>query len=216
LQHDTLVICDFDGTVALQDAYYVLLQRYAGPEYEPLLEAFRRGELDSASFMERSYATLDAPLPAMSRVFDEIELDPAFSGFVDLCETVGWDVCIASDGLDWWIKPILERHGLGRLSLVCNRLSFTDDRAIFEFPWRDDCCPICAGEFAMCKRAVVHTVRDSHARVVFIGDGRSDRCAAGVVDHVFAKSDLADYCRSQAIPFSAFRDFSDVMRVCLS
>lgn len=209
--HDTLVLCDFDGTVALQDAYDVLLRRYGGPAHEPLLEAFYRGELDSATFMERSYATLDAPLPVMTRVFNEIEIDPTFPAFVRHCEAAGRDVCIVSDGLDWWIKPILERHGLGCLSVVCSQVSFADNGAHFRFPWRDDSCPICAGRFAMCKRAAANAVRGQHSLVVFVGDGLSDRCAVGVVDRVFAKGDLAAYCQHEGIPFSPFDDFGDVI-----
>lgn len=210
--YDTLVLCDFDGTVALQDAFEVLLQRYGGPGHVLLLDAFSRGELDSATFMQRSLATLGAPVPLLARVFDEIEIDPTFPEFVRHCQEAGWEVCIVSDGLDWWINPILARYQQAHLNRVCNQVTFTEDGPRFRFPWRDFSCPICAGRFAMCKRAAVEAVRDQHTRVLFVGDGKSDRCAVRAVDRVFAKSELAAYCRREGIAYWPFGDFSDVMR----
>lgn len=37
-----------------------------------------------------------------------------------------------------------------------------------------------------------------------VGDGRSDFCVAGQVDHVLAKGELIDECRRQGLPVPRF------------
>ena len=46
--------------------------------------------------------------------------------------------------------------------------------------------------------------------VVFVGDGRSDFCASGRADILFAKASLADYAAQRGLAFHPFEDFHDV------
>ncbi len=45
---------------------------------------------------------------------------------------------------------------------------------------------------------------------VFVGDGLSDRYAAGAADVVFAKNSLAAYCAEHSIPYTPYTSLSMV------
>ncbi|RME18936.1 MAG: hypothetical protein D6800_14980, partial [Candidatus Zixiibacteriota bacterium] len=48
--------------------------------------------------------------------------------------------------------------------------------------------------------------------VVFVGDGYSDACAARRADVLYAKKDLAEYCRAEKIAYTLYDTFEDVAR----
>jgi 2-hydroxy-3-keto-5-methylthiopentenyl-1-phosphate phosphatase len=50
-----------------------------------------------------------------------------------------------------------------------------------------------------------------HHRVLLIGDGASDFCAAGEADYVFAKHRLIEHCRHAAIPHTSIVGFADAI-----
>ena len=47
-------------------------------------------------------------------------------------------------------------------------------------------------------------------RLVYVGDGYSDRCAALAADRVFARAGLADYLRGEGVPYEPFDTLLDV------
>ena len=49
-------------------------------------------------------------------------------------------------------------------------------------------------------------------QVVFIGDGESDRYAAGYADVVFAKESLAQFCLERGWPFEPWATFAEIHR----
>jgi 2-hydroxy-3-keto-5-methylthiopentenyl-1-phosphate phosphatase len=49
-------------------------------------------------------------------------------------------------------------------------------------------------------------------RLVYLGDGISDRCAAQMADLVFARDGLAEYLLERRVPFVPFADFVGVRR----
>ena len=51
------------------------------------------------------------------------------------------------------------------------------------------------------------------ALYVYIGDGRSDTCAASHADIIFAKGALAAFCNERRIPHYTFHTFFDVVRI---
>ena len=61
-----------------------------------------------------------------------------------------------------------------------------------------------------CKRKRVLAHRAAGRRVVFIGDGESDRYAAGYSDIVFAKRSLERICLEAGWPFQRWTEFSEI------
>jgi 2-hydroxy-3-keto-5-methylthiopentenyl-1-phosphate phosphatase len=109
--------------------------------------------------------------------------------------------------MEEFIRPVLEREGLGHLPLVSNTVD--PDPAGWRVHFRDDDpCEVC-GE--PCKLATVRALADG-AEVVYVGDGYSDRCAAQHADRVFARRGLARWLDERGIPYEPFEDFHTIAR----
>ncbi|KGI77747.1 MtnX-like HAD-IB family phosphatase [Oleiagrimonas soli] len=201
--HDWTILCDFDGTIALDDVTDALLSRFALPEWEAIEARWRDGAIGSRECMTAQVALIDASLDEVDAVLDALPIDPAFPGFVAEARRQGMPVQIVSDGLDYAIRRILARHGLSDLPIRANRLLHDGTRGWqLASPHADAACGEASGT---CKCAIAR----GHDRVLMIGDGLSDFCVSGVADFVFAKKKLITHCRRAGIPHRPIVDFSD-------
>ncbi|HVB84027.1 MAG TPA: HAD-IB family phosphatase [Rhodanobacteraceae bacterium] len=203
------IACDFDGTVSVGDVTDLLLERYGRPGWEELETAWQHGEIGSRACMAGQIALLDMSPAQLDAAIDRIRIDPDFPAFVRAALGAGVPVTIVSDGLDLAIRSILARHDLDMLPIVANRLEPAGPRRFrLEFPHSNPGCHAASGT---CKCDHVARERVHHPRVLLIGDGTSDFCAAGSVDFVFAKSKLIQRCREQGLPHLPIRGFADAL-----
>lgn len=198
------IACDFDGTIARIDVTDGVLTRFAEAEWEEVEAEWKAGRIGSRECMARQIALVRASRGALDAYLDTVEIDPAFPAFVADCRTRGIPLKVVSDGLDYGIRRILGRHGLGDLHVIANRLvETTPGRWKLEFPYFRENCRALSGT---CKCAVAAT-NEPARRTLLIGDGTSDFCLAGDADYVFAKHKLLAHCLNSGIPHRAFVSF---------
>ncbi|TXI01519.1 MAG: phosphoserine phosphatase [Rhizobium sp.] len=202
------VFCDFDGTISIEDATDMVLSRFAGSEWEDIEQLWKQGLIGSGECMRRQIALIEASRQELDRFLDTLAIDPGFEGFLSYCRGGGLPVTIVSDGVDYFIRRILARHGIDGLPIVANVLTCSvakgrESYSLFP-PFAATGCLSGAG---VCKCRVV----DNTDLRVYIGDGRSDFCVSDKVDLVFAKAKLVDYCEESGIPYVGFDDFSDLL-----
>ena len=203
------ILCDFDGTVSVEDITDSLLERFARPGWQKIEQAWRRGEIGSHDCMAEQVALLDASREEIDAHLDSMMIDRAFPAFVAEAEAAGIPLAVVSDGLDYAIRRILVSHGLARLPIVANRLESTGERSWrLEFPHGSPSCRIAMGN---CKCACAGRAREEKRRVLLIGDGASDFCVAEAADFVFAKGKLIAHCVAKEIPHMAIRGFADAL-----
>jgi hypothetical protein len=89
---------------------------------------------------------------------------------------------------------------------VTARTTFEGRRASIAFPNGHPTCLICG----TCKRNRVLAHQAAGRAVVFIGDGESDRYAAGYADVVWAKRSLVRICTEAGWPFRLWSDFRGI------
>jgi len=212
----TIILCDFDGTIIASDAYEELLVRYAGPEGRQLMNAFQSEKIDAPELIETGFSLMKASLTELNHCLDKMTIDPTFPPFVEFCQREGYELYIASDGLDWYIQRILDNHGLGSLPIIANLVTFEGPTPRLSFPWRNENCTGCHGRYGVCKRDVVLSFKSSDAQVILIGDGLSDSCGVLVADLIFAKRHLREYCLAAGYPFKTFYHFNDITVALLS
>jgi 2,3-diketo-5-methylthio-1-phosphopentane phosphatase len=205
------IICDFDGTIALEDVTDTLLERFALPEWRSIEDDWKAGRIGSRECMLRQVALLRAAPEQIDRCLDQVAIDPGFPRFVATAAKLGCELLVVSDGLDYAIRRVLGRFGLDHLPIMANRLELTGtDRWRLGFPHASDNCAKGSGT---CKCAIA-TRNGGEARLrVLIGDGASDFCAATSVHMVFAKDRLLDHCRANALPHVGFTGFAEVGRL---
>lgn len=202
------VLCDFDGTVAVEDVTDGILSRFASSEWQDIERAWRNGEIGSRECMREQVALIRAEQSAIDSYLDTVAIDPYFPEFAAYCQAGDIGLFVVSDGIDYAIRRILARHGLGYLPVSANELHrIGADRYRLTSPCSAEDCSASAGT---CKCAIARTVEREGERAgitLLIGDGASDFCAAGTVDLVFAKDRLLAHCRANGLAHVRFTDF---------
>lgn len=198
------ILCDFDGTIASEDVTDSLLSRFADPEWQSIEAEWKAGRIGSRECMTRQVDLIRATRDEIDRHLDGVEIDRDFAGFVGMCRDYKLPVTVVSDGLDYAIRALLTREGLGDLPIIANRLeAIGNDRYRMSSPYADAGCRSASGT---CKCAVAAT---DQTDVLLIGDGASDFCAGGIVDLVFAKASLLEHCRKRGLPHVACANFAE-------
>jgi 2,3-diketo-5-methylthio-1-phosphopentane phosphatase len=208
------IICDFDGTITLNDVTDDLLERFADCSWKRIEEEWLAGKIGSRECMARQVSLIRASKESLNHYLDSIEIDPGFSSFVDQCKEYDDNpVHVVSDGIEYVIQRILRNNKVSELPVMANTLvALSEDRYCLEFFHRAVDCRVGAGT---CKCAIARTGGNNgqgENATLLIGDGLSDFCLATRANFVFAKNKLLDYCREHSIPHLPFATFSDVER----
>lgn len=202
------VLTDFDGTVTRTDVAEDLLEEFAPPAWREIEELHRARTIGTRETMARQFALVHAKEADLLRFVDaHIRPDEAFAGFVAFCRDEGVRLEIVSEGLDFYLKFLLQKWHLD-VPVRTNRATFEEGRVRISYPWADATCTLCG----TCKLLRLFQLRTEGYRIAYVGDGHSDLCPAVEADLVFAKADLADLCRAEGIDFIPFHTFADVQR----
>lgn len=204
---DWTILCDFDGTIALEDVIDSLIERYGLPGCETLERDWRDGRIGSRKCMRGQVALLDMSPEQLDSHLARCQIDPAFPAFVETARARNIPLRVVSDGLDYAIHAILQRHRLDDLPVSANHLRpVARRRWELHAPFRSARC-----HSGTCKCACARLAGAGGRRTLLIGDGASDYCAAGEVDFVFAKHRLIAHCADRGIPHRAIDGFHDVL-----
>lgn len=207
------VFVDFDGTITRGDVGDALFERFGGERSLGAVDAYRRGEISAVECYRRECEACGAvPLDGLRAFLDSREIDPTFGEFDAWCRERGFSLTILSDGMDHYIRAILERHGLGHVPFVSNLLALEPGpepgfaRFRPSFPNTDETCDRCAS----CKRNHMLNAAADDDVIVYAGEGYSDRCPVQYADVVFAKDELMRHCEETSIAYYPYSSFADV------
>ncbi|MEM3043813.1 MAG: HAD-IB family phosphatase [Thermoplasmata archaeon] len=200
------ILCDFDGTVTVEEVSVSILERFSGGRWRSADRALREGRITLRETMEREFSQVRATPGEIGRFVRGIHLRPGFGELLEWARAEGAPVVIVSEGLDFYIRSFLRERGL-RVPFMANRAVFTKIGIRVQHPHASPLCGLCGN----CKRAHIEAFRRGGFRTVFIGDGISDRCAAQHADVVFARGNLLRHCRSSGIGCVPYDDFFDVL-----
>jgi len=202
------VLSDFDGTITRRDVAEILLEEFAPREWLEIEELHRARTIGTREAMARQFALLRAREEDLLAFVDaHAEMDGTFLEFRDFCAREGILLEIVSEGLDFYLRFLLRKWGI-ELPVRTNQTAFDGGRVTISYPWSDPTCNLCG----TCKLLRLFQLRAQGYRIAYVGDGHSDLCPAIEADLVFAKAELADLCREEAIEFIPFERFSDVQR----
>jgi 2-hydroxy-3-keto-5-methylthiopentenyl-1-phosphate phosphatase len=200
------ILVDYDGTVALTDVSDTILAEHVSGAWEPEAAAYDAGLMGSRRLMDREVGMMDAPEAVFLATAAAQPHDPGFVPFVHRARSAGIPVEVVSDGFGFFIQPALEALGVGDVPVISAVTSFAGRRASIEYPNGHPRCFVCG----TCKRNRVLAHQAAGRAVVFIGDGESDRYAAGYSDIVWAKRALVRICLEADWPFQRWTEFSEI------
>jgi len=198
------ILLDFDGTIAIEDTTDCLLERFAEPSWRDVEDAWEAGLIGSRDCLAQQVDLLRASESDLERFISQVHVDPGFLSFVEACSAARFNIMIVSDGLDRIVRGVIERTGL-KLPIAANRLERSgDDRWRLAFPHASANCSSASGN---CKCA--HAASALLGPRIVVGDGRSDFCAAGSADYVFAKGRLRTHCVENGIAHAPIANLTE-------
>lgn len=203
-----LIACDFDGTITQHDTLHLIVEEFGTRGlWETIEPRLRSGEVTLEQAMQEEFATVRAtPGQVIELVLRDAGLRPGLAELVRWAEAEGHRFIVFSSGFRTVIRATLEHWGLGHLEVVSHEALFSSDGCRLMWADRGETCVECGRR---CKR---HDLRGRlrGERLVYIGDGISDRCGAGMADVVFARAHLARDLTAAGVPFVPFEDFVEV------
>src|SRR5262245_49050898 len=206
-----ILFLDFDGTISKRDVTDAILERYADSSWQEIEDDWLSRRIGSRDCLSEQMALVRASRKQLDALVDSIEVDEGLNELLNLCAAREIEAHIISDGFDYCINRILERAVKGRRSIIksvhASNLRLVGDRWRTRFPHFHQSCGHGCGT---CKPAVMRLLNPASAPAIFVGDGLSDRFAVTCADLVFAKSELARYCRRNDIEHISYSNLSEV------
>ena len=201
------ILVDYDGTVAQTDVSDALMAELVTEEWEARAAEYDAGLSGSRRLMEWEVGLITASPDSLRALAAAQPHDAGFAPFVRRAQAEGIPVEVVSDGFGFFIPAALETLGAGNVTVVSADTSFPPgERPRIAFPNGHPRCFVCG----TCKRIRVLAHQAAGRAVVFVGDGESDRYAAGYADVVFAKHALLRLCAENGWPFRRWTEFAEV------
>jgi 2,3-diketo-5-methylthio-1-phosphopentane phosphatase len=203
-----LIACDFDGTITRRDTLHLIVEAFGTRGlWDSIAPRLQAGEVTLEQAMQEEFATVCAtPDQVIELVLRDAGLRPGLAELVGWADAHGHRFIVFSSGFRTVIETALEHWGFGDLEVVSHEALFTPGGCRLVWSDRGEACAICGRR---CKRHDL-TGRLRGERIVYIGDGISDRCAARMADIVFARDDLAADLAAEGLDFIPFEDFTGV------
>jgi len=210
----TVLLCDFDGTIANIDTAEKALDLFADPSWRKIEEGFEKGDFSFEDSLRQEYAMIPASPETILKELDRFTmLRPNFDTLVDYCKSRNLPLVVVSGGLDFCIEHFLERDGwLNFITVHAPKTRRVKNGYEISFP---KMLNLSSKDF---KEDLVIFRKGKGERVLFVGNGRGDFQAARESHFAFAikNSRLAKLCNSAGVACREIEDFQDVVDVVSS
>ena len=204
----TLVQCDFDGTITEEDMGFLLLDSFASEDWRRLLTEYRESRISVGYFNTKAFATVKADRQTLLKfVRSKVKIRAGFHELLAYCRRKGFRFVIVSNGLVFYIEAILRDTGVDNIDILAAQTNFTPEGIEAEYIGPEG-NQIQDGF----KGAYIRSFLRKGYRVVYIGNGISDTLPAKQAHHIFAISELLDYCKETNLNCTPFVDLNDVVR----
>ena len=209
MNNNTVIQCDFDGTITEEDVSFALLDMFATDDWRKILEEYRKGKITVGKLNTDAFSLVKADRQTLIRAMDgKVKIRAGFHDLVDFCNKRGIYLHIVSNGLDFYIEQVLKEIRLESIPFFAAQTTFSPGRVdvVYRGP---DGTPMEHG----LKEYFVNSFLEKGCKIVYIGNGPSDLQPARLCHQVFATDDLVSFCEEAGVSCSAFNDFNDILAV---
>ena len=198
---------DFDGTITEKDTLVFLAERLGGgPQMvQTIGRLIGEGKITLREGIAAEMRSIRAPFAeARALLREHVKMDPSFTSFARWCVEQRIPLTVLSAGFKEIVDLFISPEEFPGLEIRANSLR-PDEQKGWQCVFRDQT------GFGHDKAQALREAKKQGHGVIFIGDGLSDRAPAEIADEVFAKPDLAAYCRARDINCHEYRTFDDVL-----
>ena len=208
-----VIVSDFDGTIAIEDSNNLLSDIFGNEKNAENERAYTAGEIGLREAITKNFMQYNITFEEYhSFLKSNIHIDPTFYEFMGKIQKSGTDFFILSGGYKQTIEYLLGDKWLKNVAIYANELHIEDGYIRPRFAYNNHKCYEHFGPCGNCKRDCIDIIRrQSGSKIIFIGDGLTDRCAAKRADVVFAKEALEDFCKENNLPYIKFNNFIDIL-----
>ena len=212
MSNKTIIFCDFDGTITVNDNIVAIMKHFQPPGWDQLVEQVLSKSISIREGVGKMFALL--PTSRKQEVVDyainNVVIRPGFKELLDYCKQQGIEFYVTSGGIDFFVYPVLSSFSIPTDHIYCNGSDFSGSH--IEILWPHACDDQCHNECGMCKTAIIRKYSHDEYHRILIGDSVTDFEGAKLVDTVFARSILIDLCRDLGLNYYAFQDFHDIIK----
>ena len=204
----TLVQCDFDGTITQEDVSFMILDAFASRGWRQLLAEYREGKVPVGYFNTKAFATVKADKQTLLKfVKNEARIRAGFRELLAYCHRKGFQFVIVSNGLDFYIKAILEDIGIDDIDVFAARTRFGSNGIDVRYIGPEG--NQLEDGF---KESYLRLFQGRGYRVIYAGNGISDISPARQAHWIFATGELLTYCKKMNLNCIPFADFDDITK----
>ncbi|QJC88359.1 2-hydroxy-3-keto-5-methylthiopentenyl-1-phosphate phosphatase [Bacillus inaquosorum] len=206
-----LIICDFDGTITMNDNIISIMKTFAPPEWTALKDGVLSKTLSIKEGVGRMFGLLPSSLKEeITRfVLEDAKIREGFREFVAFVKEHELPFYVVSGGMDFFVYPLLEGI-VEKDRIYCNHASFDSD--YIHIDWPHSCKGTCSNQCGCCKPSVIHELSEPNQYIIMIGDSVTDVEAAKLSDLCFARDYLLNECRERNLNHLPYQDFTEIRK----
>ena len=206
-----VIVSDFDGTITKEDSNALLAEVCGNAENAQIETNFLSGLISNREAFERHFEVMRITLQEYKDfIKTNIEMEPEFDAFLEQVQRRGIPFFIVSAGFRQAVEYVLGKERQRGVEVYANDLQ-GEPYITPIFATKKTSCDKPAGPCGNCKRDCLATIKQkSGKKILYIGDGITDRCAIENADILLAKDTLAKYCDAQGVPYTPYKNFADV------
>ena len=207
----SIVFCDFDGTITVNDNIIAIIKHFNPKGWEEIAKQ----TLDMRISIQEGVSRLFRLLPSSQREevlaysISNVRIREGFGEFVSYCKDRNIEFYVTSGGIDFFVFPVLEAFGIPQDHIYCNSADFSGDR--IEIVWPHPCDDNCSNGCGMCKTTIMRRFPESDYHRILIGDSVTDFEGAKLADSVFSRAYLTEKCEELGLPFTEYETFHDII-----
>lgn len=210
MSKQSIIFCDFDGTITQSDNIVSIMKHFAPPEWETLKE----GVLNQTISVREGVGKMFSLLPStwkeeiVAYVKEIGVIRAGFAEFVAFTNEQNIPLYIVSGGIDFFVYPILDQY-IDRDHIYCNTSDFSNET--IQIIWPHVCDSDCSNDCGCCKPSILRKFDSTKYEKIVIGDSITDLQAAKLADRVYARDFLIKKCEELHIPFTPFEQFTEII-----
>jgi 2-hydroxy-3-keto-5-methylthiopentenyl-1-phosphate phosphatase len=205
-----IIFCDFDGTITVKDNIVQIMKQFGPAGWEELKDQVLSQQISIQEGVGKMFSLLPSQLKTeiIDYVLTNAKIRTGFSEFVAYIRQQDIPFYVVSGGIDFFVNPMLERVGIKK-GIYCNGSDFSGET--IRILWPHACDEVCTNQCGCCKPSIIRNFPPNKFERIVIGDSITDLAAARIVDKVYARSFLLDKCKEEALPYTGFETFYDIL-----